>query len=48
MRKKKHYSFTIDSELYNRLDKYCSENGFNRSMFIEFLLKDFVSKQKKD
>ena len=46
MRKKKYYSFTIDSELYNRLDLYCSEHGFNRSMFIEFLLKDFIISQK--
>ena len=43
---KKRYSFTIDSKLYDALDTYCSENGFNRSLFIEFLLKDFVAHQK--
>lgn len=44
--KKRCYSFTIDSKLYDALDTYCSENGFNRSLFIEFLLKDFVASQK--
>ena len=45
---KKRYSFTIDSKLYDSLESYCSENGFNRSLFIEFLLKDFVASQKKN
>ena len=44
---KRKVTLSIDSDVYNKFQKYCEENAIMLSKKIELWIKDFLEESKK-
>ena len=47
-RKTKHITFSLNIELIEELKKYCNENGYKVSTFVNMVLKNELEKRKEE